>query len=108
VSVPESINYFFYFRNIEEIGRFQLQDGVSRPQFPYTVKQLVAQEINMEKVRRNEFELNGSAATSRLQDSGPDTPMEVEKMESEPASKLPLVKQKSSSLLNDKAIKVRF
>ncbi|CAG7731465.1 unnamed protein product [Allacma fusca] len=40
--------------NVEGIGRFNFQEGLSRPQFPYTVKQLVAREITMEKLRRND------------------------------------------------------
>lgn len=43
-------------RNIEELARFPTEDTSLRRQFAYAVKQLVAREIEMEKLRRSEPE----------------------------------------------------
>ena len=73
-------------RNIEEVSRFDIKDTISRPHFPYTVKQLVAQEINMEKVRRHEFEID---AVNSAKQKTPDLPVaetltDIEKAEPQP------------------------
>ncbi len=44
-----------FFRDLEELVKFKLQDSaVSKKPFPYAIKQLIAREIDTEKLRRND------------------------------------------------------